>query len=372
MYSLTVVFGFDSVFSFIYLFLIDAKTSKPFHTRIKLHNQFHKYLFEHDKSIDAACELALLTHKCDRLPKKIDTREKIHSSCRMVQILLENFIFAPVSEHKLTDSFFVAFNAKCQKKCTDWNADSTIYLGMPKWCGNSNKRRRERKIERFLCGSIFLYCCFWWWWSITCTGVQCAMCDIVLLSAVKESIHLEEEQATINNEKKKKVRIERQSKSIFYLFFSALFSNVFFSLHEKGKSGKGNFSLNLPHFLLSLSLSLLLLLGNFIWLSMRTYCSYQCCVFLLYLATNTIENLQLQHHHIQISTHASRGIFEIRSFIIDLFLAFLLQNLCLPVSFALIPRGVRIGMHTLYFVNVFLLRSPYTSIDIFHSISVAP
>lgn len=62
--------------------------------------------------------------------------------------------------------------------------------------------------------------------------VRSAMCDIVLLSAVKESIHLEEEQATIINMKKK--RIEKQSKSIFLPVFLG-FSMIFFLLHHKKK-----------------------------------------------------------------------------------------------------------------------------------------
>lgn len=67
--------------------------------------------------------------------------------------------------------------------------------------------------------------------------VRSAMCDIVLLSAVKKSIHLEEEQATIINIKKK--RIEKQSKSIFlpvFLGFSMFFFP--FTSQKKGRVSK--------------------------------------------------------------------------------------------------------------------------------------
>lgn len=66
--------------------------------------------------------------------------------------------------------------------------------------------------------------------------VRSAMCDIVLLSAVKESIHLEEEQATISNEKK--VRIERQSKSIFLPVFLGFFLMCFFVIKKRKSEQK--------------------------------------------------------------------------------------------------------------------------------------
>lgn len=97
--------------------------------------------------------------------------------------------------------FFLQFDQKLSK-CTDQNAVCILSISPAKMIQDRKQEKKERENERF---SVWIFLFIVAFddddLSITCTGVQCAMCDIVLLSAVKESIHLEDEQATIINKK---------------------------------------------------------------------------------------------------------------------------------------------------------------------------
>lgn len=143
------------------------------------------------------------------------------------------------------------------------------------------KAKKRKRTDRFVCVlCVFLLLFF----DDDLSPVWGAMCDILLLSAVKESIYLEEEQAKISNAVKKKAN-QFDFLPVFWLF-NSFFS---FNTHKKERVGLKESQISIT----------ILFCRPVIW---QFYSTYTSCIafvsvfFSHFFRTKHIKNLQLQHH----------------------------------------------------------------------------